>query len=126
MLMAFLRSLELCGSTAGFSGVLDKLDIPDECRAMYKAGLEKARDCIRPLANDAPAERITQYVEKLTPVVSECSKSIAGIEKEKVKERQDAFGACLKDKVQGGDEFDDKQKEVLPKIKQCVITAIQG
>ncbi|XP_022649291.1 uncharacterized protein LOC111269533 isoform X1 [Varroa jacobsoni] len=111
----------------GFSKALEKLDIPDDRRANYRAGLEKSKACIAPLANDAPAERIAVYVEKLTPVLDECSKTIASIPKDQVKQRQEVFGACLKEKVHGADSgFDEKQKEVLPKIKQCIVQAIQS
>lgn len=126
-LVAYVAADNVQTIVDGFTKALEKLDIPDDRRAQYKAGLEKSKECIAPLANDAPAERISEYVQKLTPVVDECAKTLTTIPKEQVKERQEAFSACLKEKVQGADSgFDDKQKEVLPKIKKCVVDAIQG
>ncbi|OQR72156.1 hypothetical protein BIW11_01358 [Tropilaelaps mercedesae] len=126
-LVAFVAAENVDTIITAFSGALEKLDIPAERKAHYKAALDKSRECIAPLANDAPAERIAVYVEKLTPVVEECSKNIASIPKDQVKERQDKFGACLKEKVQGADSgFDEKQKEVLPKIKQCIVQAVHA
>jgi len=108
----------------GFTEALDKLDIPADRKAKYRVGIQKARPCIEPLTKDADANRIADYVKKLTPVVDECSKVIAALPVEQVKERQEAFGKCLKEKVHGDDSgFDPKQKEVLPKIKACIIEA---
>lgn len=91
--------------------------------------LDGARTCIQPSVQvgTATLTRIMKYITDLAPVAMTCNDALKADMTNDVKKRQQTFKDCVEKQVKESmGTFDDKEKETLSKIEECIVTAIKG